>query len=74
MLIKTKESESSTSIELAPIIDMVFLLLIFFLVASTFHQEEREMQIALPAAASAGPTMNRRRSSICRSHSAPNDS
>ncbi len=43
------------SIELTPIIDMVFLLLIFFLVATTFQQTEREMQIALPMAASAGP-------------------
>lgn len=43
------------SIDLTPIIDMVFLLLIFFLVATTFHQTEREMKIALPAASSAGP-------------------
>jgi biopolymer transport protein ExbD len=34
---------------------MVFLLLVFFLVATTFHQEEREMQIALPVASSAAP-------------------
>jgi biopolymer transport protein ExbD len=34
---------------------MVFLLLIFFLVATTFHQEEREMQVALPFASAAGP-------------------
>ena len=34
---------------------MVFLLLIFFLVATTFHQTEREMQIALPVSSSAGP-------------------
>jgi biopolymer transport protein ExbD len=43
------------SVELTPMIDMVFLLLIFFLVATTFQQTEREMQIALPEAASAGP-------------------
>jgi biopolymer transport protein ExbD len=54
-MIQAPESEEAASIELAPIIDMVFLLLIFFLVATTFHQTEREMQIALPAAASAGP-------------------
>ncbi|MCP4593446.1 MAG: biopolymer transporter ExbD [bacterium] len=36
-------------------IDMVFLLLIFFLVATSFHQEEREIQIALPTAQSAAP-------------------
>jgi biopolymer transport protein ExbD len=55
MLLKAKEAEARVSIELMPLIDMVFLLLIFFLVATTFHQEEREMQIALPAAKAAGP-------------------
>jgi biopolymer transport protein ExbD len=56
MLIKAKSSSSSLpSIELTPIVDMVFLLLIFFLVATTFQQTEREMQIALPEASSAGP-------------------
>ena len=54
-MIKSTESNSSVSIELTPIIDMVFLLLIFFLVATTFHQTEREMQIALPEAQSSGP-------------------
>ncbi len=53
-MIQTYEPDSGAQIELAPIIDMVFLLLIFFLVATTFHQTEREMQIALPHAASAG--------------------
>ena len=55
MLIKAKNTNASASIELTPLIDMVFLLLIFFLVATTFHQSEREMQIALPNAAFAGP-------------------
>jgi len=54
-MIKTNEPDNGIAIELTPLIDMVFLLLIFFLVATTFHQTEREMQIALPAAASAGP-------------------
>ncbi len=40
---------------MTPLIDIVFLLLIFFLVATTFHQEEREMQIALPIASASGP-------------------
>ena len=43
------------TVEMTPVIDMVFLLLIFFLAATTFHQTEREMQIALPAAISGGP-------------------
>ena len=55
MIIESSEPEGAASIELTPIIDMVFLLLIFFLVATTFHQTEREMQIALPNAAFAGP-------------------
>ncbi len=55
MLIRSKTSDSTPTIELTPIIDMVFLLLIFFLVATTFHQTEREMQIALPASESGGP-------------------
>ena len=56
MLIKaSKPLVEAVSIELTPVIDMVFLLLIFFLVATTFQQEEREMQIALPTANSAAP-------------------
>lgn len=54
-MISAEEQDGSVAIELTPIIDMVFLLLIFFLVATTFHQTEREMQIALPAASSGGP-------------------
>ncbi len=55
MLLKSKSAPASPTLEMTPIIDMVFLLLIFFLVATTFHQTEREMQIALPEAVSAGP-------------------
>jgi biopolymer transport protein ExbD len=55
MLIRPHKSDSEVAIDLTPIIDMVFLLLIFFLVATTFQQTEREMKIALPAATSAGP-------------------
>jgi biopolymer transport protein ExbD len=55
VLLNAKEADFRVSIELMPLIDMVFLLLIFFLVATTFHQEEREIQVALPYASSAGP-------------------
>lgn len=55
MLLDAPETESRVSIELTPLIDMVFLLLIFFLVATTFHQEERELKIVLPQAQAAGP-------------------
>lgn len=55
MIISTEQDSQSPSIDLAPLIDMVFLLLIFFLVATTFQQSEREMQILLPEAESAAP-------------------
>ncbi len=54
-MIRTKEADAGVSIEMTPMIDMVFLLLIFFLVATTFQQSEREMQIALPFANSSAP-------------------
>src|SRR3954447_9321659 len=38
-----------------PLIDLVFLLLIFFLMASRFEQEERELKVTLPEVAEAQP-------------------
>jgi biopolymer transport protein ExbD len=55
VLIESETTDAPMAIELTPIIDMVFLLLIFFLVASSFNQIEREMKIALPFAGSSGP-------------------
>ncbi len=55
MIRSGEAKERGVTLEMTPLIDMVFLLLIFFLVATTFHQTEREMQIALPHAAFAGP-------------------
>jgi len=55
VIIRTPVEEESPRIELTPIIDMVFLLLIFFLVATTFQQTERELSIALPDSEAAGP-------------------
>jgi biopolymer transport protein ExbD len=56
VLIKAKDGPTAiAAIEMTPLVDMVFLLLIFFLVATTFRQEEREMQVALPVARAAGP-------------------
>ena len=37
-MIRCKEEKNEATIELTPLIDMVFLLLIFFLVATTFQQ------------------------------------
>jgi biopolymer transport protein ExbD len=45
------------SLSLTPLIDVVFLLLIFFLVATRFEQEERDMDVKLPQASEAEPTI-----------------
>lgn len=55
MILKSDTSDLGVQVDLTPIIDMVFLLLIFFLVATTFQQSEREMKIALPESSAAGP-------------------
>lgn len=43
------------SLSITPLIDVVFLLLIFFLVATRFAEEEREIDIELPTASEAMP-------------------
>ncbi|MEK6234286.1 MAG: biopolymer transporter ExbD [Planctomycetales bacterium] len=40
---------------LTPVIDVVFLLLIFFLVATRFDQEEKELDVVVPEVAQAQP-------------------
>ena len=55
LLEKTASAAGDPAIDLTPVIDTVFNLLIFFLVGTTFLQAEREMKIALPFAASAAP-------------------
>ncbi len=42
-------------IDMTPMIDTLFNLVIFFLIATTFQQLEREMKIALPFAGVASP-------------------
>ncbi len=48
-----RSDERDVSINLTPLIDVVFLLLIFFLTATTFSRDEVEMDLELPEAASA---------------------
>lgn len=42
-------------IDFVPMVDVLFNLLIFFLLATSMAQAEREMSIALPHAAASGP-------------------
>ena len=55
MRIRNDETEQGTPINLMPLIDMVFLLLIFFLVATSFAQEERDQRVKLPVTSSPKP-------------------
>ena len=48
-------SVSEIHLDFVPMVDTLFNLLIFFLLATTIKQAEREMQIALPHAAAATP-------------------
>ncbi len=52
MAIRMKDEEFF-SVELTPMIDVVFLLIIFFLVATTFQQLERELAVKVPETKSA---------------------
>ena len=52
MRVQTDEPGDEIALNLAPMIDVVFLLLIFFMVATTFVQHEKEMAVDLPTAES----------------------
>ena len=49
------ETNDADSPNLTPVIDVVFLLLIFFLVATRYDQEERELDVVLPEVTQAQP-------------------
>jgi len=50
-----------TGLEMTPMIDIVFLLMIFFLVASKLDQDDRALDVVLPQAAAAQPLTTRPR-------------
>ncbi len=51
---KRRRGRHEATVELTPLIDVVFLLLIFFMVSTTFLDPEREIEVELPTAESAG--------------------
>jgi len=54
-MIETKrKEEESLQLNMTPMIDMVFLLIIFFLTATTFTQKEREQDVLLPTTSGVG--------------------
>lgn len=49
-----KDDDDSTGVRIAPLLDVVFLLLVFFLVATTFYEVEKDMTIRLAEATEGG--------------------
>ncbi len=58
MKISSGEVDSPDLINLTPLIDIVFLLLIFFMVTSSFREDERDLKVVLPGAANGDPIEN----------------
>lgn len=61
MVVKIDKGSALAGLSLTPMIDIVFLLLIFFLVATRFAKEERELDILLPNASAAQPLTSKPR-------------
>jgi biopolymer transport protein ExbD len=57
MPLKTSSEEELPAINLTPMIDVVFLLLIFFMVGTQFNQQERQVNIKLPGMSTLGSMM-----------------
>jgi len=50
------ESEENFSLDLTPLVDVVFLLLIFFMVSTVFVDFKRQVDISLPSSKSSVPS------------------
>ncbi|HAK37973.1 MAG: biopolymer transporter ExbD [Nitrospinaceae bacterium] len=50
-----RESEENFALDMTPLIDVVFLLLIFFMVSTVFVDFKRQMGISLPSSKSSVP-------------------
>lgn len=55
MAVSIKHGRALGALNITPLIDVVFLLLIFFLVATEFAKEDRELNVQLPSASEALP-------------------
>jgi biopolymer transport protein ExbD len=53
--VQLKKGIATSFLNLTPMIDVVFLLLIFFLVATRFAEEDRKLEVILPSASEAMP-------------------
>jgi biopolymer transport protein ExbD len=55
MAVKINKGTTFFQLPVTPMVDLVFNLLLFFIVATTFAEEERELEVALPTASEAQP-------------------
>lgn len=55
MAVNIRKGRALATLSLTPLIDIVFLLLIFFLVATRFAEEDRKLEVQLPTASEAQP-------------------
>src|ERR1044071_6514056 len=55
MLLKRSDVSGDIHIDFVPMVDVLFNLLVFFLLATSLKIAEREMQVALPFSRAAGP-------------------
>lgn len=61
MSVKIDKGRLGTGLEMTPMIDIVFLLMIFFLVASKLDEADRAIDVVLPQASAAKPLTRRPR-------------
>lgn len=61
MAVKIKKGTVALQLPVTPMVDLVFNLLLFFIMATTFADEERELKVTLPVASEAQPLTSRPR-------------
>lgn len=61
MSVRIDKGRLGTVLEMTPLIDVVFLLMIFFLVASRLEEADRVIDVVLPEASAAKPLTSRSR-------------
>ena len=59
MKIRVDDSSEEPAIQLTPLIDVVFNILLFFMLATTFLEREKELGIELPRARSGAEAVQR---------------
>ncbi len=59
MAVKIRKATASQALTMTPLIDVVFLILVFFLVATRFEEADRQLDVSLPSAEQAQPDVMR---------------